>query len=67
MDDFERLRDAVNNDDALAEELFRYQDTVSFTAAVLRLAERLGLVITERTVHDALEAGRAAWYATWAP
>jgi len=66
MDDFERLRDIIDADDALQAELLAQTDTNSFIAALTRVADRYELIVTEERIWQALEEGRAVWYATWA-
>ncbi|HTX55562.1 MAG TPA: hypothetical protein VMD47_00525 [Candidatus Acidoferrales bacterium] len=66
MDDFERLRAIVDADDALQAELLAQTDSTGFIAALTRIADRCDLVIPEARIWQALEEGRAVWYATWA-
>ena len=65
MDDFERLRALVDADDELQAELLAHLESTSFIAALARIAQRSGLVVTEARIWEAIEDGREAWYATW--
>jgi hypothetical protein len=64
-DDFARLREIVDDDPDLQAELLSYMERVPFCAALVRLAERQDLVISEAAIWSALEDGRSVWYATW--
>lgn len=67
MTDFERLRAIVDADEELQVQLMAETEIADFVAALMEVAVEHDLVIAEGTIHAALEEGRQAWLATWAP
>ncbi len=65
FEQFERLRQAVLQDQALQERLYQILDLDEFVSQVLSEAEELGLEVTAEDVRSVMRANQRAWLERW--